>query len=90
MQNSWAQHKQRALNLQKYMQVIKGWYAARPSEMQQVMQELAGKPYTIDRSALPKDSRAPAEAQAMARQASAASQQHKRRTVGISLSATSK
>ena len=63
---------------QWYMQVIKGWYTALPGEMQQVMKELAGKPYTIDRSALPKDSRAPSEAQAMARQTRAASHQHKR------------
>ena len=46
------------------VQVIKGWYAALPGEMQQVMKSRADKPYTIDRNALPQDSRAPAEASA--------------------------
>lgn len=44
------------------MQVIKGWYAALPVEMQQVMKDLADTPYTIDRNALPQDSQAPSEA----------------------------
>ena len=44
------------------MQVIKGWYAALPGEMQQVMKDLADTPHTIDRNALPQDSCAPSEA----------------------------
>ena len=48
------------------VQVIKGWYAALPGKMQQVMKSLADKPYTIDRNALPQNSRAPAEASARA------------------------
>lgn len=44
------------------MQVIKGWYAALPGEMEQVRKDLADTPYTIDRNALPQDSRAPSEA----------------------------
>ncbi|KAA6427060.1 MAG: beta-glucosidase [Trebouxia sp. A1-2] len=52
--------------------VIKAWYAALPSEMQQVMESQAGKPYTNDRNALPQDSRAPAEASARAHSRAAA------------------
>ena len=44
------------------VQVIKGWYAALPGEMEQVRKDLADMPYTIDRNALPQDSRAPSEA----------------------------
>lgn len=44
------------------VQVIKGWYAALPGEMEQIRKDLADTPYTIDRNALPQDSRAPSEA----------------------------
>ena len=49
-----------------HVQVIKAWYATLPSEMQQVMESQAGKPYTTNTNALPRDSRAPAEISARA------------------------